>query len=157
MTQHKINVFQINLSILQIHLNIYMFNKNTLQLYFWYTCNKQSTEWQVIRTHVQLGLNPNKQSLDTNRLNLSRLDMHRNTTHQQQVTQVILNKRQWQHEGYKYQTIKGVMHWMSSATSRTTRGIAHQTRTFYTNKLPEVCCNGCVLVNSVGGNRRQWM
>ncbi len=25
--------------------------------------------------------------------------------------------------------------------------------TFYTNKSPEVCCNGCVLVNPVGGNR----
>ncbi len=58
--------------------------------------------------------------------------------------------------------LKGVAHRTSSAasrsaTSRTTRGIAHQTRTIYTNKLPEVCCNGCVLVNSVGCNRRQWM
>ncbi len=44
-----------------------------------------------------------------------------------------------------------------SATSRTTRGIAHQTRTIYTNKWPEVCCNGCVLVNSVGCNWLQWM
>ncbi len=37
-----------------------------------------------------------------------------------------------------------------SAASRTTRGIAHQTCTFETNTLPEVCCNGCVLVNPVG-------
>ncbi len=37
-----------------------------------------------------------------------------------------------------------------SAASRTIRGIAHQTRTFYTNKLPEVCCIGCVLVYPVG-------
>ncbi len=41
-----------------------------------------------------------------------------------------------------------------SAASRTTRGIAHQMRTFYTNKLPEVCCNGCVMVYPVGSNRR---
>ncbi len=36
-----------------------------------------------------------------------------------------------------------------SAASRTTRGITHQTRTFYTNKLPEMGCNGCVLVYPV--------
>ncbi len=57
--------------------------------------------------------------------------------------------------------VKGVAHRTSSATSRTTQGIAHgaahQTRTIYSNKLPEVCCNGCVLVNSVGCNGRQWM
>ncbi len=34
----------------------------------------------------------------------------------------------------------------TSATSRTTRGNAHQMRTFYTIQLPELCCEGCVLV-----------
>ncbi len=63
---------------------------------------------------------------------------------------------------FSYISLKGVAHRTSSAasrsaTSRTTRGIAHQTSTIYTNKWPEVCCNGCVLVNSVGCNRRQWM
>ncbi len=74
-----------------------------------------STEGKLRWTHVQFiervksKIQP-KSWIDLNRIGINRVcmnrvGMNRNTTHQQQVHNTKLDKRQWQHEGYLFQTI----------------------------------------------------